>query len=62
MPSLTVDEGYLEGFLKAENTFLHQLVFCPLQNRLVPLNPYKPGMVPEELPYAGQIKFTVTLV
>ncbi|KAG0436328.1 hypothetical protein HPB47_018013 [Ixodes persulcatus] len=54
MPSLTVDEGYLEGFLKAENTFLHQLVFCPLQNRLVPLNPYRPGMVPEELPYAGQ--------
>ncbi|CAN7995132.1 unnamed protein product [Ixodes hexagonus] len=54
MPSLTVGEDYLEGFLKAENTFLHQLVFCPLQNRLVPLNPYMPGMEPEELPYAGE--------
>lgn len=54
MPQLSVSEEYLEDFLRAENTFLYQLVFCPTSNKLVPLNPYPPDINPEELTYAGR--------
>ncbi|KAH9380451.1 hypothetical protein HPB48_008800 [Haemaphysalis longicornis] len=42
MPSLSVSSQYIEDFLKAENTFRYQLVFCPERKELVPLNPYDP--------------------
>ncbi|XP_075530626.1 exonuclease tos [Dermacentor variabilis] len=54
MPALTVDNQYIEDFLKAENTFRHQLVFCPIRNELVPLNPYDPSVDPTDMTYAGQ--------
>ena len=34
-----VPPGYLEAFHKAELTFLHQRVFCPLQGGVVSVNP-----------------------
>lgn len=54
MPALCVDEQYVEDFLKAENTFRHQLVFCPIRNELVPLSPYDPNVDPTDMTYAGQ--------
>ncbi|XP_076314124.1 exonuclease tos isoform X2 [Tachypleus tridentatus] len=54
MPNLEVSSEYKENFIKANNTFLYQLVFCPLQRRLVPLNPYSEDIEPETLSYAGE--------
>lgn len=54
MPALSVSSQYIEDFLKAENTFRHQLVFCPIRNELVPLNPYDPSVDPADMTYAGQ--------
>ncbi|KAH6924841.1 hypothetical protein HPB50_025718 [Hyalomma asiaticum] len=54
MPALCVDDEYVENFLRAENTFRHQLVFCPIRNDLVPLNPYDPSVDPTDMTYAGQ--------
>lgn len=54
MPALCVGEQYVEDFLKAENTFRHQLVFCPIRNELVPLSPYDPNVDPTDMTYAGQ--------
>ncbi|XP_044256754.1 exonuclease 1 [Tribolium madens] len=39
MPSLTVTDDYKFEFLVANATFLHQLVFDPIQKKLVPLTP-----------------------
>lgn len=57
MPTLNVSKEYVEAFLRAEKTFLHQLVFCPVQNTLVPLNPYGPDVDPRDLTYAGEYPF-----
>ncbi|NP_001083827.1 exonuclease 1 [Xenopus laevis] len=51
--NITVPEGYIEGFLRANNTFLYQLVFDPVERKLIPLNPYGNDVNPEELNYAG---------
>ncbi|XP_069799170.1 exonuclease 1 [Dendropsophus ebraccatus] len=51
--SITVPEDYIQGFIRADNTFLYQLVFDPVQRRLLPLNPYEDGIDPKELSYAG---------
>ncbi|XP_053568256.1 exonuclease 1 [Bombina bombina] len=51
--NITLPEGYIEGFIRANNTFLYQLVFDPVKRKLVPLNPYEDGMDPTELKYAG---------
>ncbi|XP_063048024.1 exonuclease 1 isoform X2 [Engraulis encrasicolus] len=51
--NLTVPEEYLEGFTKAENTFLYQLVFDPMSRKVVPLNPYPADIDPATLTYAG---------
>ncbi|GAB1601260.1 exonuclease 1-like [Argonauta hians] len=51
--SLNVPNEYIEGFIRAENTFLYQLVFDPLSRRLVPLNPYPEDIAPDDLKYAG---------
>ncbi|XP_063794403.1 exonuclease 1 [Pseudophryne corroboree] len=51
--NITVPDGYIEGFTRANNTFLYQLVFDPVKRKLVPLNPYEDGIDPEELSYAG---------
>ncbi|CAL8255565.1 unnamed protein product [Lota lota] len=51
--SVTVPEEYLQGFVKADNTFLYQLVFDPLRRKVVPLNPYPEHLDPSTLSYAG---------
>ncbi|XP_056465295.1 exonuclease 1 [Gadus chalcogrammus] len=51
--SVAVPEEYLQGFTKADNTFLYQLVFDPLQRKVVPLNPYPEHLDPSTLSYAG---------
>uniref|UniRef100_A0A8C6UG78 Exonuclease 1 n=1 Tax=Neogobius melanostomus TaxID=47308 RepID=A0A8C6UG78_9GOBI len=51
---LVVPDSYLEGFVRANNTFLYQLVFDPRCRRVLPLNPYPESVRPQELSYAGQ--------
>ncbi|XP_028611111.1 exonuclease 1 [Grammomys surdaster] len=52
--NITVPEDYIAGFIRANNTFLYQLVFDPIQRKLVPLNAYGDDVNPETLSYAGQ--------
>uniref|UniRef100_A0A668AWK3 Exonuclease 1 n=1 Tax=Myripristis murdjan TaxID=586833 RepID=A0A668AWK3_9TELE len=52
--SMVVPEEYVEGFTKANNTFLYQLVFDPVRRKLVPLNPYPDHIDPASLSYAGK--------
>lgn len=56
--SLVVSDEYIEGFIRANNTFLYQLAFDPLQRKLCPLNPYPPEVEPQELTYAGEYPFS----
>ncbi|KAG7222246.1 hypothetical protein INR49_016404, partial [Caranx melampygus] len=51
--SLVVPEQYIEGFTRANNTFLYQLVFDPVRRKVVPLNPYPEHVDPATLTYAG---------
>ncbi|TDH01001.1 hypothetical protein EPR50_G00175600 [Perca flavescens] len=51
--NLVVPEQYIEGFIRANNTFLYQLVFDPVMRKVVPLNPYPEHMDPATLSYAG---------
>nr|XP_014714402.2 exonuclease 1 isoform X1 [Equus asinus]XP_044618792.1 exonuclease 1 isoform X1 [Equus asinus] len=52
--NITVPEDYIEGFIRANNTFLYQLVFDPIKRKLVPLNAYEDDIDPETLSYAGR--------
>ncbi|XP_058525752.1 exonuclease 1 isoform X1 [Ochotona princeps] len=52
--NITVPEGYVEGFIRANNTFLYQLVFDPIKRKLIPLNAYEDDVDPKTLSYAGQ--------
>ncbi|NXA12738.1 EXO1 Exonuclease, partial [Sapayoa aenigma] len=52
--NITVPEEYLQGFTRANNTFLYQLVFDPVNRKLVPLNAYGDDIDPETLSYAGR--------
>ncbi|XP_009986462.1 PREDICTED: exonuclease 1 [Tauraco erythrolophus] len=52
--NITVPEEYIQGFIRANNTFLYQLVFDPVNRKLVPLNAYGDDIDPEELTYAGR--------
>ncbi|XP_007244638.2 exonuclease 1 [Astyanax mexicanus] len=51
--NITVPEEYVEGFVKANNTFLYQLVFDPINRKVVPLNPYPENIDLSTLSYAG---------
>ncbi|KAK2832666.1 hypothetical protein Q5P01_016555 [Channa striata] len=51
--NLVVPEVYIEGFVRANNTFLYQLVFDPVRRQVVPLNPYPEHIDPATLSYAG---------
>ncbi|KAM9212772.1 exonuclease 1 [Dugong dugon] len=51
--NITVPEDYIKGFIRANNTFLYQLVFDPIKRKLVPLNAYEDDIDPETLSYAG---------
>ncbi|ODH49597.1 hypothetical protein GX48_04250 [Paracoccidioides brasiliensis] len=48
-----VPPQYLEDFKRAEFTFLHQLVFCPVARRLVTLSPLSGNMTLESMPFVG---------
>jgi exonuclease-1 len=52
---MVVPKGYLDAFWKADLTFQHQRVFCPIQDRLVMVNDPEPEMVlgDEILVYIG---------
>ncbi|NWY59381.1 EXO1 Exonuclease, partial [Chionis minor] len=52
--NITVPEEYIQGFTRANNTFLYQLVFNPVDRKLVPLNAYGDDIDPETLIYAGR--------
>jgi len=55
MPQVSVTQDYIEGFIRANNTFLYQLVFDPVTRKEKPLTPY-PADLREEietLTYAG---------
>ncbi|NXF51623.1 EXO1 Exonuclease, partial [Oceanites oceanicus] len=52
--NITVPEEYIQGFTRANNTFLYQLVFDPVSRKLVPLNAYGDDIDPETLIYAGR--------
>ncbi|XP_050750064.1 exonuclease 1 isoform X3 [Gymnogyps californianus] len=52
--NITVPEEYIRGFTRANNTFLYQLVFDPVNRKLVPLNAYGDDIDPETLIYAGR--------
>ncbi|XP_043818497.1 exonuclease 1 [Dromiciops gliroides] len=52
--NITVPEEYIKGFIRANNTFLYQLVFDPIKRKLVPLNAYEDDIDPQALHYAGQ--------
>ncbi|NXU45244.1 EXO1 Exonuclease, partial [Drymodes brunneopygia] len=52
--NITVPEEYIQGFTRANNTFLYQLVFDPVNRKLVPLNAYEDDIDPETLTYAGR--------
>lgn len=51
--NLDVPEQYVEGFVRANNTFLYQLVFDPIRRKVVPLNPYPEHIDVGTLTYAG---------
>ena len=51
--NLVVTNDYIEGFIRADNTFLYQLAFDPLTRKLCPLTPYPPEIEIEKLRYAG---------
>ena len=48
-----VPTGYIEAFYKAELTFLHQRVFCPLVNDVVMMTELEDGMELQDLSFAG---------
>ncbi|MEQ2215353.1 hypothetical protein XENOCAPTIV_000053, partial [Xenoophorus captivus] len=51
--NVVVPEQYIDGFVRANNTFLYQLVFDPGMRKVVPLNPYPEHIDPASLSYAG---------
>ena len=52
--SVTVTDEYIEGFVRANNTFLYQLVYDPNDKMIKPLNPYPEDIEIQDLSYAGQ--------
>ena len=48
-----VPQGYLEAFHKAELTFLHQRVYCPLKKEVVMMNDLQADAQPEDFSFIG---------
>ena len=53
MLSLDVSDKYCEDFVKAEQTFLHQLVYDPKQRKMLPLTPYPNHLNASLIPFCG---------
>ncbi|CAH1246509.1 EXO1 [Branchiostoma lanceolatum] len=54
--SIVAPTEYIDGFVKADNTFLYQLAFDPVKKELLPLHEYPPGVTATDMPYAGEYK------
>lgn len=48
-----IPTGYLESFHKANLTFLHQRVFCPILNNIVMMTSLQGGQEPEDFAFIG---------
>ena len=48
-----VPPGYLDRFYRAERTFLHHRVFCPIEKRLVHLTELEHDLQGKDMPYLG---------
>ena len=57
MSNLTVSQEYVQNFFKANNTYLYQLVYDPLERKLRPLHDYPPDVDATEMTYAGPYPF-----
>ena len=53
--NITVTTDYINDFIKANRTFLYQLVFDPRSKTLQPLNKYENHIDASDLPYCGEI-------
>lgn len=51
--TLAVPHGYEQGFVNAELTFKHQLVWDPATLSIKPITPYPPDLDPTTLQFAG---------
>lgn len=49
-----VTEEYIKGFIDAEQTFKHHIVYDPINERLRPLEPYPRGHSASDYPLAGK--------
>lgn len=49
-----VTEEYIEGFIQAESTFKHHIVYDPINEKLRPLEPYPKGKSSSDFPMAGK--------
>jgi len=54
-PGLIVNQAYIDGFVQANYTFLHQLVFDPITRTLRPLTDYPSWKQASDFPYCGEI-------
>ena len=53
---VTVTPDYIDGFIKADQTFLYQLVFDPRTRKLRPLNDYADEtLTSKKLPFCGEM-------
>ncbi|OWA53583.1 Exonuclease 1 [Hypsibius exemplaris] len=50
---LSITNDYKEKFIRANETFLHQIVFDPRERKLVPVTPLPVGLDPAKLTHAG---------
>lgn len=48
-----IPAGYLESFQKADLTFLHQRVFCPVRNNILMMTSFGPGLEPADFTFIG---------
>lgn len=56
MPKLAgkVTQEYIKGFIEAESTFKHQIVYDLIRKKLTPLEPYPTGRDWTDYPKAGR--------
>jgi len=51
---LKVPAGFMAAFDQAEKTFLYQLVYCPVEKKLVHLTPLAEGVDIADMPFLGE--------
>lgn len=49
-----MNDTYIQGFIVAETTFKHHIVYDPLKEQLVPIEPYPRGKSSKDFPAAGK--------